>query len=339
MGIELNPGPERLTDYQRWKIVFLSEQKKKPATIAREVNCKRQTVTEVYDRYKETGTVDDKPRPGRKRKTLPTQDKKIIKKARQRKSARKIAQEMKNEGVSVEETTIRRRVKEEEFYFLPPKQIQRLSKVHKKNRVNYARKMLNANFKSVLFTDEKSFWLGQPSDASWQQLDDRVEEAVTHYNGPKLHVWGAIGYYFKTDLYFFEANLTADIYQDIISARLPPNHFAPDCPKSYKKNWYFLQDNDPRHKAKGPMKLLKETVADRIYKHPAVSPDLNVMEDVWSYLDRHVRASKVSTIRGLKKKLTELWNDLPWNEFRPSIESMANRLRQCLERKGERTDY
>ena len=130
--------------------------------------------------------------------------------------------------------------------------------------------MLNANCKLVLFTDEKSFWLGQPSDGCWQQLDERVEEEVTHYNGPKLHVWGAIGYYFKTDLYFFEDNLTASIYQDIISARLPPNRFAPDCPKCYKQKWYFLQDNDPRHKAKGSMKLLQEMVADRLYKHSAI---------------------------------------------------------------------
>lgn len=240
MGIELNPGPERLTDYQRWKIVILSEQKKKVTTIAQEVSCKRDTVIEVYNRYKETGTVEDRPRPGRKRKTTPTQDNRIIKKARQRKSARKIAQEMTNEGVSIKEQTVRRRVKEEKFFFLPPTKIQRLSKAHKRKRVNYARSMLNANFKSVLFTDEKSFWLGQPSDACWQQLDDRVEEEVTHYNGPKLHVWGAIGYYFKTDLYFFEENLTADTYQDIISVRLPPNHFAPDCPKSYKKKMVFI---------------------------------------------------------------------------------------------------
>ena len=50
------------------------------------------------------------------------------------------------------------------------------------------------------------------------------------------------------------------------------------------------------------MKLLGELTKLRMYKHPPKSPDFNVMEDVWSYLDRHVRASKVTTIKGLKKK-------------------------------------
>ena len=61
--------------------------------------------------------------------------------------------------------------------------------------------MKDFDWKSVLFTDEKSFWLGQPSAPCWQQLDDRVIEEVERYT-PKVHVWGAIGYDFKTQLLF-----------------------------------------------------------------------------------------------------------------------------------------
>jgi transposase len=336
--VELNPGPEELSDYQRWKCVILDEQKKKPATIAREVKCDPVTVIRTVKRYKETKTVDDRPRSGRKRKLSRKQERKIYKKARQRKSARKISEELQNEGISYDERSVRRRLKEEKFFFLPPRKIQRLSKAHKKRRIEYAKNMLNADWKEVLFTDEKSFWLGQPSDSCWQQLDDRVEEELEQYT-PKLHVWGSIGYYFKTDLHFFEENMNAALYQNIVSQRLPPNHFAPDCPERYKNNWHFLQDNDPKHKAKGSMKLLKKLTKLRMYRHPAKSPDLNVMEDVWSYLDRQVRASKVTTINGLKKKLTKLWNNLSWTEFRPSVNSMPDRLRQCLKRRGGRTDY
>ena len=114
---------------------------------------------------------------------------------------------------------------------------------------------------------------------SWQQLDDRVVEEFEKYT-PKLHVWGALGYYFKTDLYFFQENMNAGLYQDIVSKRLPPKNFAPDCPKHLKKRWYFLQDNDPKHKAKGSMNLLRALTGNRMHKHPANSPDFNVMEDV-----------------------------------------------------------
>ena len=117
-----------------------------------------------------------------------------------------------------------------------------------------------------------------------------------------LHVWGGIGHYFKTELYFFEENLTSSLYQKIISQRLPPSTTSPDCPKRVK-NYYFVQDNDPKHKTKASMKLLEEITQGRMYKHPPNSPDLNVMEDAWSYLDRCVKESRVKTISGLKQKL------------------------------------
>jgi hypothetical protein len=295
-------------------------------------------VREVLKRFHDTGTVEERPRSGRKRKLSQADQKKVFKKAKQRKSARKIAEEFSGEGKSISERSIRRRLKEEKYFFLPPKELQRLTKVHKKRRMKYAKYMINTSYTPVLFTDEKSFWLGCPSDPCWQQLDDRIVEEIEQYT-PKLHVWGGIGYYFKTDLYFFEENMDAKLYQKIISERLPPKNFAPDCPEKAKREWHFLQDNDPKHKAKGSMKLIKKLTKLRMYQHPPKSPDFNIMEDVWSYLDRHVRASKVTTIRGLKKKLTQLWNDLSWTEFRPSIESMPTRLRQCLQRHGRRTDY
>jgi hypothetical protein len=87
------------------------------------------------------------------------------------------------------------------------------------------------------------------------------------------------------------------------------------------------------------MELLEEMTNGRIYKHPPNSPDLNVMEDAWSYLDRRIKESKVTTIEGLKKKLKKLWNEYSWSEIRASVNSMPTRLQQVLQREGGRTDY
>ena len=111
------------------------------------------------------------------------------------------------------------------------------------------------------------------------------------------------------------------------------------APRSLKKKWYFIQDNDPKHKSKKSMELVRNLTRNRFYKHPPCSPDFNVMEDVWAYLDRKVRESRVTTIKGLKLKLTELWNSISWDQFRVNVESMPARLQQCLDREGGRTDY
>ena len=79
--------------------------------------------------------------------------------------------------------------------------------------------------------------------------------------------------------------------------------FAPEIARSCKKpvcarRWQFLQDNSRVHTAKKSMAVLKELVGDRLLSHPAKSPDLNPIENMWSYLDRRVKESSVTSISG-----------------------------------------
>ena len=46
-----------------------------------------------------------------------------------------------------------------------------------------------------------------------------VQPTVTRYP-PKLHVWAAAGYYFKTKLYFVTENMNQTLYQRITKANL-----------------------------------------------------------------------------------------------------------------------
>ena len=128
------------------------------------------------------------------------------------------------------------------------------------------------------------------------------------------------------------------LYQKVLHATLPPAR-SPDCPRPLKYRWYFIQDNARPHSTVRSMEVLSELTRNRMYDHPANSPDLNIIEDMWSYLDRKVRESKITTIQGLKRKLTMLWSELPWEYVRKSVNSMPRRLMQCIERDGGRTDY
>jgi len=350
VGIEPNPGPGvrkhpharyHLSEEDRWRIIFLRrELKLSEKEIAKRIPTTQKTVSLILKKHQQTGTVHNQAGQGRKRKYLPADEKTLARKAKRGKKAKELARDYSTRrGVTISERTVRRILKRNHLAYLRRKRVQRLTSTHKQARIDYARDKMNANWKSVVFLDEKSFWLESTETHAWQEPGkERKVQEKSHWT-KKIHVFGGIGYYFKTDLYFFEENLTSELYQTIIEARLPPAITAPDIPHSIKNKWVIVQDNDPKHTADEAMELMKELCGDRIHDHPANSPDLNVMEDAWSYLDRMVKECNIKTIPELKRKLKQLWIDLPWNEIRKSVDSMPARLQQCLARKGGRTDY
>jgi len=345
VGVEPNPGPRRsprLSEEKRWRVIHLAtELHLGPVAIAKRVGAHRDTVADLLKKYHDTGTVKDRPGRGRKRKLSAEDEKKIVKKAKHDKDARQIAREYESEtGTKIDETTIRRVIHAHKLKWLVREHVEELTETNKAKRLAYAQAMSEHNWKKVLFSDEKTFWLGADKNHAWQTPGKRQQYPMKRHP-PKIHVWAAAGTYMKSKLYFFTENLKSPLYQKILASRLAKDKitFSSDSPVRLPNNFEFLQDNDPKHKAKKTMELLQEIVNNRRIDHPAQSPDLNIMEDLWSYLDRKVKAANIKTIQGLKRKITSEWEKLPWSYIRNSVGTMPARLAECVKLEGARTHY
>jgi transposase len=324
---------ERVPEETRWRVIFYWKENHLTAyKIAQKLGLHHLTVSALIEKYIETGTVHDRPRSGRKRKMSDSDVKLAVRMAKKKKKATQIAQALDNK-VSVR--TIQRRLKEQGFFYGKIQKVEKLTAAHKRKRVEYCRKMKGYKWNSVMFSDEKDFVLGAGEDYAWQRPNERIiQEYVRH--APKLHVWGAIGAYGKTELYFFEENLNSDMYVKILKSRLKENKIT------YARTefeWQFLQDGHRAHTSKKSMAFLGEHMGDRLVEHPAMSPDLNPIEDIWSYLDRKVKEAKVTNIRRLKTVLTQEWRALPWSVIRKSVNSMDRRLQICIDSDGNRIPY
>lgn len=118
------------------------------------------------------------------------------------------------------------------------------------------------------------------------------------------------------------------------------NHFVPSANSLFAKDFILLQDNAPCHRSKQTMAHLREEEIE-VFPWPAISPDLNVIENVWGLLVRRVHEDcrQFDTIEELKNKIFEEWNKLDQNYLKNLVHSMPNRLADVLISKGDTINY
>lgn len=306
--------------------------------IAKKYKCDRKTIKSILKKHRETGCVANRPGRGRKRKLNPQQERAVVKKLKRGKNStvvsREISQKLKE---PISPATIQRIGNRGGAKYLVVEEQDLLTEEHKRKRVEFARCRAKNDWIFTLFTDEKTFQVGGGPHKMWQDPKHRrTREVVRHPK--KIHVWGGIGYYYKTKLYFFEENLNSKLYQKILRLRLPPES-SPDCPEGREADWIFVQDLDPKHRAKSTSAYLDEVAPDRMKDFPAKSPEINIIEDMWSAVARAIEHYNITSVDQLKRLVKKAWDELPWELVRKSVDSIPRRLKAIIKAEGGRVKY
>src|SRR5690349_11319697 len=105
-------------------------------------------------------------------------EKKIIKKAKKEKNATEIARDYERE---TSDATIRRIIKDQKLAWLSRQPIEALTPANEAKRLAYAHDMKNHNWKRVLFSDEKVFFLGAEKTHAYQEPGKRKKRSVTRH--------------------------------------------------------------------------------------------------------------------------------------------------------------
>jgi len=329
---------------RRWAIILLHKIKRDDATIAKEVACDARSVRHWIGHYEQHGNVDDEPRSGRKRKTMAEQDAAIIGEAKRTKftTPRRIKRKL---GMDVSSRTIDRRLIEVGLFGRVAQHKKKYTEEHKRKRLSFAEGYKNwtaAKWMKVEFADEKIFW----GEGFWGQVFVRrpkgealnPEYCVDQDPHPeKVNVWGCFSGKGPGYCYIFNENMDGNMLKGILGTHLVESaelHFDVE----HAEEWWFLQDNDPKHKSNLVRKWLFNNGIQCI-DFPPYSPDLNPIENLWADLARRVEEFQCDTMEELQDIVAEEWKNTDRDLLRTLARSMPERCQAVIDAKGDHTRF
>jgi transposase len=332
----------RIDKRTRARIVGLHESGWNNAEIARHLDVHQHTVARVLKHFAECGSLEDEHHPGRPIKQTRQLMRAVEKALRGKRgtSVRKVAANLSARGHSVSRMTVARAAHAQKLrpYARPHKP--RLTETFKARRRRFERLERNRNWNSVVAADEATFYLydtpNRTHDVVWGKRGDPIPSVATGKSTVKFNAYGAVCAAGKVVLVLFEDNLNAAGYIKILGSKLLPAARA----AFPGQHWCYLHDRSPQHTSKVAERWLDNHLPEHMTEHwPPNSPDLNVMEQVWSLLRDKVYTRAPTTKQELRDALRHGWRAIANTTVAALFASMPARLRAVRQSKGGNTRY
>lgn len=337
----------RLTRDERWRAVGLLDAGLSARQVARRFGCNVSTIARLLQRHEETGSVADRPRPGRARVTTPDQDRYIeMQHLRDRfRTATQTARETPGRHQPrISANTVRRRLRSRDLHARRPVRGMVLTAERRQNRARWARQhrpWTLRDWNNVLFTDESRFCQSRADGRQrvWRRQGERYAacciQEFNRWGDAGVMVWAGISGNYRTRLVVINGNLTARRYIDeVLEPVVVP--FFRDHPNVNT----FQQDNARPHAARVTQDFLQNQ-RFAVLPWPAYSPDLSPIEHLWDQLGRRVynRTPPPQNRQEMVTALEEERANIPQDNLRRLVRSMRRRITACLAANGGHTPY
>jgi len=236
---------------------------------------------------------------------------------------------------------------------------QMLSKSTKSKRVHFCRINKTRNWDNVMFSDRKRYYWKHPGVKvrAMQWVKAGTKPIATFVSNPQcVNVYAGITKHGVTSCHVVAGtskhksmymnkkgqpsrNITALEYKDVLEKTLLPcgdKMFAAQG----VSHWVVQQDNDPSHKQGS--QLVANWAASHtssptlLSQWPPHSPDLNLIENCWSHVQRRVNAQGHDTFDNFMAAVKYEVEHIPQSMLRRLYKSMPKRLARVIELEGDR---
>lgn len=315
--------------------------------IAKKLKISRCAVQTALKNFDNGLHYKDKLRCGRPRKSDERDDRALVRLSER--NPFKTAKELRQEWISplLSKTTVRRRLAKAGLHGRIAVRKPFINEANRIKRLSFAKDhadWTNDDWAKVLWSDESKFeFCTQKKRLSvWRRKTEKFEprkmQGTVKHGGGSLMIWGCMGANGLGNLEKIDYTLTGVGYRNILIKNL--NSSIKNALKNPQEDWFFQQDNDPKHKAKVTMDYF---VANGIplLNWPPQSPDLNPIEHLWNIMKAELLKQKFRAKNrdALFEKLKEIWMNIGIPDCERLVFSMPNRIAAVIKAKGHATKY
>ena len=311
-------------------------------TIHARTGLQKRFINRTLKKLRETGNIEDAPRPGRPKKVTTRLRRQLaqIKRKTPRKGAAYYAAELSNRNqVPVSDRSIRRAFHLMDYHWRLPGR-KKLTPSQKAARMEFAQAHLDDNFGETWSFDEAYFNLNRHSNRCW--VSASTEESLQETKRTKAQEKISIGICFaishgrKSALCFLPKNWNAaSLIEEFEKTLLPSIGWRRYSSPHHR----FMMDNDGRHQTQEWRAFCERKRLSVISPWPANSPDFNWIENLFAWLKRYVESLSPTTEPTLRDAILEAFKNIPMEHINNLCNSMRERLTHAIARNGARTDY